>query len=64
MEEMVAHENIVWSAHRVFLRTGSDVRSVLAVIEAWTGHVLLGLGRHSFWPQPEPRRSAKAGLGS
>jgi hypothetical protein len=38
MEEMVAHENIVWSAHRVFLRTGSDVRSVLAVIEAWTGH--------------------------
>jgi hypothetical protein len=26
MEEMVAHENLVWRTHRVFLRTGSDVR--------------------------------------
>jgi hypothetical protein len=63
MEEMVAHEDIVWSTHRVLLRTGSGP-SVLAVIEAWTGDVLLGLGRHSFWPQPEPRRLATAALGS
>jgi hypothetical protein len=43
MEEMVAHKNSVWSAHRVFLRTGSEVLSVLPIIGTWTGHVLLGL---------------------
>jgi hypothetical protein len=43
MEEMVAHKNSVWSAHRVFLRTGSEVLSVLPIIGTWTGYVLLGL---------------------
>ena len=45
---MVAHKNIVWSAHRVFLRTGSDVPLVLAIIGTWMGNVLPGLGRHFF----------------
>jgi hypothetical protein len=64
MEEMVAHKNIVWSTHRIFLRTGSDVPSVLVVIGPWMGHVLVGLDRHCCWQQTEARGSAMTALGS